>query len=366
MSRTSGAPRQNLMSRLFRDVDSGPRCPHGSVVCIGAFDGLHLGHRALVRHTVSRARTLGLPAVALSFEPLPREFFAPAAPPPRLLLPRAKAEGLLALQADQVGLLRFNKRLSGLSAEEFVERVLIRRLAAREVWVGPQFRFGKARGGDIELLRRLGEAAALDGHGFSADEIDPVHLDGERVSSTRIRETLLAGDFAAAARLLGRPYAIGGHVVHGRQLGRTLGFPTANLRFGGKTPALSGIYATWVHGIGEHPRPSVSSLGTRPTVAGVEPLLEAHLFDFDGDLYGRRIEVEFVAHLRAELKFPDLDSLTRQMHLDAAQAREWLRLDAQRRPDYAQIQAVSQPDPTDPRRAPTSPAMAADAAEKTA
>ncbi|MGO1071561.1 bifunctional riboflavin kinase/FAD synthetase [Lysobacter sp. CA199] len=344
------------MSRLFRDVDSGPRCPHGSVVCIGAFDGLHLGHRALVRHTVSRARALDVPAVALSFEPLPREFFAPGAPPPRLLLPRAKAEGLLALDADQVGLLRFNRRLSSLSAEEFVERVLVQRLAAREVWVGPEFRFGKARGGDIALLRRMGEAAD-----FSAHEIEPVHLDGERVSSTRIRETILAGDFAAAAALLGRPYAIGGHVVHGRQLGRTLGFPTANLRFGGKTPALSGIYATWVHGVGERPWPSVSSLGTRPTVAGVEPLLEAHLFDFDGDLYGRRIEVEFVAHLRAELKFPDLASLTQQMHRDAAQARELLRLDAQRRPHYD-----SPVSPSDIRRASTSPAQAASAAEKTA
>ncbi|ATE71415.1 bifunctional riboflavin kinase/FAD synthetase [Lysobacter capsici] len=326
------------MSRLFRDVEGGPRCPHGSVVCIGAFDGLHLGHRALVRHTVARARALDLPAVALSFEPLPREFFAPQAPPPRLLLPRAKAEGLLALDADQVGLLRFNGRLSGLSAEDFVQRVLVERLAAREVWVGPEFRFGKARGGDIALLRRLGEQA-----GFSAHEIEPVHLDGQRVSSTRIREALLAGDFASAGRLLGRRYAIGGHVVHGKQLGRTLGFPTANLRFGGKTPALSGIYATWVHGIGEQPRASVSSLGTRPTVAGVEPLLEAHLFDFDGDLYGRRIEVEFVAHLRAELKFPDLDSLTVQMHRDAEQARELLQLD--------------------PRRPTASPALGADATQ---
>lgn len=318
------------MSRLFRDVEGGPRCPHGSVVCIGAFDGLHLGHRALVRHTVSRAHALGVEAVALSFEPLPREFFAPAAPPPRLLLPRAKAEGLLALQADQVGLLRFNGRLSALSAEEFVRRVLVQRLSAREVWVGPEFRFGKARGGDIALLRRLGEEGAAQGRGFTAHEIEPVLLDGERVSSTRIREALLAGDFTAAARWLGRRYAIGGHVVRGQQLGRTLGFPTANLRFGGKTPALSGIYATWVHGVGDRPWPSVSSLGTRPTVAGVEPLLEAHLFDFDGDLYGRRIEVEFVAHLRPELKFPDLPALTEQMHRDAEQARGLLRLDSQR------------------------------------
>lgn len=304
------------MSRLFRDVEGGPRCPHGSVVCIGAFDGLHLGHQALVRRAVERARDLGVPAVALSFEPLPREFFAQGEPPPRLLLPRAKVEGLLELGVDQAGLLRFDRRLSGLPAEEFARIVLGERLSAREVWVGPDFRFGKARMGDIALLRKVGTDL-----GFVANEIAPVELDGERVSSTRIRNALQAGDFAAAARLLGRAYAIAGHVVRGRQLGRELGFPTANLRFGGKTPALSGIYATWVHGVGSAPRASVSSLGTRPTVAGIEPLLEAHLFDFADDIYGCRIEVEFVAKLRDEVKFPDLSSLTAQMHRDAEQAR---------------------------------------------
>ncbi|WP_342315177.1 bifunctional riboflavin kinase/FAD synthetase [Lysobacter sp. FW306-1B-D06B] len=316
------------MSRLFRDVEGGPRCPHGSVVCIGAFDGLHLGHQALVRHARDRARALGVPCVVLSFEPLPREFFAPNDPPPRLMLPRAKAERLLSTSAgamgvDQLGLLRFDRRLSSLTAEEFVRAVLVHRLSAREVWVGPEFRFGKARAGDIALLRAMGQE-----HGFVAGEIEPVLLDGERVSATRIREALRAGDFATAARFLGRPYAIGGHVVPGKQLGRTLGFPTANLRFGGRTPALSGIYATWVHGVGEHPHASVSSLGTRPTVDGVEPLLEAHLFDFDGDLYGRRIEVEFVAKLRDELKFSDLPSLTAQMHRDAVQARAILGVPA--------------------------------------
>ncbi|HEV8695439.1 MAG TPA: bifunctional riboflavin kinase/FAD synthetase [Lysobacter sp.] len=312
------------MSRLFRDVEGGPRCPHGSVVCIGAFDGLHLGHQALVRRTVARARELSLPAVALSFEPLPREFFAPANPPPRLLLPRAKIEGLLELGVDQAGLLRFDGKLSGLTAEEFTHTVLHQRLSAREVWVGPEFRFGKGRAGDIALLRNVGKEL-----GFVADEIAPVQLDGERVSSTRIRAALQAGDFGMAAHLLGRPYAIGGRVAHGGKLGRTLGFPTANIRFDGKMPALSGIYATWVHGLGR-PHASVSSLGTRPTVAGVEPLLEAHLFDFAGDLYGRRIQVEFVAKLRDELKFPDLSSLTEQMHRDADQARAILSQDQQR------------------------------------
>ena len=161
-------------------------------------------------------------------------------------------------------MLRFNAAMTQMRAEEFVRTVLVDRLAALEVWVGPGFRFGHARGGDLELLQTMG--AAL---GFSAQAIEPVLEDGERVSSTRIRRALQVGDFAQATRLLGRPYAIGGHVVRGRQLGRTLGFPTANLRFRGKTPALRGIYATWVHGVADAPWPSVSSFGTRPTVDAV-------------------------------------------------------------------------------------------------
>lgn len=313
------------MSFVFRDVDGGPLCPQGSVVCIGAFDGLHLGHRALLGHAVARARELGVPAVALSFEPLPREYFArltghPA--PPRLMLARDRVEGMRALGIDHVGLLRFNGACASLPAQTFVERMLLGRLHAREVWVGPDCRFGKGRGGDLALLQQIGAD-----RGFSAGTIAPVQLDGERVSSTRIRTALQAGDFITAARLLGAPYRIGGTVVHGQQLGRTLGFPTANLRFAGKQPALRGIYATWVHGVGDTPWPSVSSFGTRPTVDGVEPLLEAHLFDFSGDLYGRRIEVEFVARLRDEEKFPDLASLTAQMQRDAEQARAILAAD---------------------------------------
>ncbi len=304
------------MKPLFRDADGRAPSPQGSVACIGAFDGLHLGHRALVGRAVARARALGLPAVALSFEPLPREFFARDAKPPRLMLPRAKLEGLYALGCDVIGLLRFNARLAAMPAEDFVRKVLVERLHAREVWVGPEFRFGKGRAGDIALLQAMG--AEL---GFTAHEIEPVQLAGERVSSTRIRTALGNGDFDTAARLLGRPYAIGGHVVRGQQLGRTLGYPTANLRYGGKTPALRGIYATWVHGVADRPWPSVSSFGTRPTVFGVDPLLEAHLFDFDGDLYGRRIEVEFVARLRDEEKFPDLPTMVAQIKRDDEQAR---------------------------------------------
>lgn len=364
------------MSLLFRDVEGDCLCPHGSVVCIGAFDGLHLGHRALVGRAVAHARELGVEAVALSFEPLPREFFAsarqpPQLPPSRLSLPRAKFEGLRALGVDRIGLLRFDARMAALSARDFIEHVLVRRLHAREVWVGPEFRFGHGRAGDLALLREMGEQ-----HGFAANEITPMLIDGERVSSSAIRALLAVGDLDAAAHLLGRPYAIAGKVLRGQQLGRTLGYPTANLRLGGKTPALGGIFATLVHGLGdafarcveahrarsrapeaggegpgclarpwtaEHSNgqrgiaergagwPSVSSLGTRPTVHGTERLLEAHLFDFDGDLYGRRIEVEFVAKLRDELRFDDLDALTVQMHRDATQARAMLGMQEQRR-----------------------------------
>lgn len=307
------------MTRLFRDVEGEVLCPRGSVVCIGAFDGLHLGHQALVGRALERARDCGLEPVALSFEPLPREFFSGEKKPPRLLLPRAKFEGLRDLGMDRVGLLRFGPRLATMAANEFVERVLMQRLGAREVWVGPEFRFGRSRGGDLALLQSMGAT-----RGFSAHAIDAVMAGDERVSSSRIRAALVGGDLATAAALLGRAYAISGRVVRGRQLGRKLGYPTANLRLAGKTPALSGIYASWVHGIGAQRRASVSSLGTRPTVLGIVPLLEAHLFDFDDDLYGRRIEVEFVAKLRDEEKFADLGALVAQMHRDAAQARKIL------------------------------------------
>ena len=219
----------------------------------------------------------------------------------------------------RLGLLRFDATFAAMSAEAFVRRLLCERLRVREVWVGPDFRFGSKRGGDLATLHRLGPSCR-----FGAGEIASVLLDGERVSSTRIRAALAAGDLPLAARMLGRPFAIEGHVLHGSRLGRKLGFPTANLRFDRKQPALSGIFAARVHGVGPQPWPAVASFGTRPTVDGQEPLLEAHLFDFDGDLYGRRIGVEFVAKLREEERFDDLPALVAQMKQDAAQARSVL------------------------------------------
>jgi riboflavin kinase/FMN adenylyltransferase len=307
------------MSRLFRDVDRAMHASQGSAVCIGAFDGLHLGHQALVRRAVEDARARGLRAVAVTFDPLPRQFFARGAVPPRLMSTRARVEGLFALGIDEVALLRFDARLSGQEAGDFISRALVDSLAARAVWVGPDFRFGRARGGDFELLRR--EGARL---GFDACTIDPVAAAGDRVSSTRIRGALATGDFPLAAKLLGRPYIIEGRVVRGRQLGRSLGYPTANLRLPGAAAPLSGIFATRVHGLSPTPLDSVSSLGTRPTVGGIEPLLETHIFDFDADIYTRRIGIEFVAKLRDELKFDGLPALVAQMDRDAERARSLL------------------------------------------
>lgn len=316
------------MNFLFRDAEGEALCPQGSVVCIGAFDGLHLGHQALLRHARARAQALGLPMVALSFEPLPREFFAKGTPPGRLMLPRDKLQGFARADVDGVGLLRFDAQMAAMPAETFIAQVLHARLAAREVWVGPEFHFGHQRRGDLPLMQAEGEK-----YGFSAHAIAPVMYQGERVSSSRIRAALAAGDFALARQCLGRSYSISGRVLHGRKLGRELGFPTANLRFA-RRPPMQGVYAVQVLGIGSQPLPAVASLGTRPTVAGEAPLLEAHIFDFSGDLYGQLLEVEFVAKLRDEEKFASLDALAAQMRQDAALARSLLA--ARRSPDVVE------------------------------
>lgn len=307
------------MTRLFRDF-SGPRISlRGSVVCIGAFDGLHLGHRYLLAEARQKAIACNLDFSIISFEPLPREFFGKANPPPRLIRARQKFRALRDAGADVVGLLRFNQALADTSAEHFISELLVNRLQARSVLVGPDFFFGKGRHGNLDVLQRLG----MD-HGFVAQVVQPQVHQGERISSSLIRADLQDGRLQEASQKLGRPYAIEGRVVRGKQLGRTLGYPTANIRLQGRKPALMGIYATWIHGIGSGPIAGVSSLGTRPTVNGREPLLEAHLFDFDGDLYGRHLRVEFVRKLRDEEKFDDLDALVRQMDSDATRAREVL------------------------------------------
>jgi len=307
------------MNRLYRDVAGPSLAPRGSVVCIGAFDGVHLGHRAVLARVRERAQALGLLSIAVSFEPLPREFFAHARKVPRLSSAREKIARFAAACVDRVLLLRFNAALAAMSAQDFVERVLVTRLNAKEVWVGEGFRFGHARGGDLKLLQQMGDRL-----GFSAHALEPVVLEGERISSSAIRDALAGGSFGVAARWLGRPFAIDGHVARGQQLGRKLGYPTANLHLGRRTSPVEGIFAVRVAGVHAQPMPGVASLGIRPTVNGREPLLEAHLFDFDGDLYGKRIEVEFVEKLRDEEKFPDLDAMVKQIDRDASAARKIL------------------------------------------
>jgi len=255
----------------------------------------------------------------ISFEPLPRAYFS-GEPLPRLSSLREKLCGLRDAGIQLLLLLRFRAALADMGAEEFVRKIIVQRMNAREVWVGADFRFGHRRAGDVALLQMLG--ARL---GFEAHVLEPIQgAEGERVSATRIRGLLAAGDFAHAARLLGRPFSIGGRIVHGNRMGRRLGYPTANIRLRGRVPPVRGIFAVRAHGPGARPWPGVASLGVRPMFDGREPLLETHLFEFDGDLYGRRIEVEFVAKLRDEGKFADLDALKTQMDRDAAQAREVL------------------------------------------
>lgn len=312
------------MLRIFRDTEGSCLAPDGSVLAIGAFDGLHCGHAALLARVRERAGVLGLIAAAVSFEPLPRAYFSPA-PLRRLSSLHEKLCGFSEAGIERLLLLRFNAQLVAMSAEDFVREVLVARMGAREIWVGADFRFGHNRAGDVELLR------SMQGHGdFQVRVLDAISsADGERVSASRVRGALAAGDFEHASRLLGRPFTIGGWVVRGRRMGHELGYPTANIRLGKRISPISGIFAVRVHGVAARPLPGVASLGVRPTLTGNgEPLLEVHMFDFDGDLYGRRIDVEFVAKLRDEEKFNDLDALRAQMDRDAARARDTLDVES--------------------------------------
>jgi riboflavin kinase/FMN adenylyltransferase len=307
------------MNWLYRDAAGQCLAPRGSAVCIGAFDGVHRGHQAVLAQVRASAQAQGLTPVAVSFDPIPRVFFAREKGVPQLSSTREKIALLRQAGMERVLLLRFDAKLAAMHAEDFVEQVLVRRLGVRQAWVGEGFRFGNKRAGELALLQQIGKM-----HGLEAGEVAPFELDGERVSSTSIRALLGVGDFDAVARLLGRRFAIGGHVVRGAQLGRKLGYPTANLRLGSRTAPVGGVFAVRVAGIRAQPMPGVASLGTRPTVDGREVLLEAHLFDFDGDLYGKRIEVEFVQKLRDEEKFDSLDAMVKQIDLDAQAARKIL------------------------------------------
>ncbi len=293
--------------------------PHA--VTIGNFDGLHLGHQAMLARLQDVARARGLPSCVLSFEPHPREFFTPEQAPARLSSLREKAEYLRQTGIDRMHVFRFDRAFSSLSAEAFIEQVLGRTLQARYVLVGDDFRYGAKRAGDFALLEQTGRSL-----GFEAEFLPTVAVAGERSSSTAVRHALAGGDLEHAARLLGRPYSISGRVVHGDKLGRDIGFPTANIQLKHNRPPLMGIFAVEVCGLDGKMLPGVASLGKRPTVKSPDavPVLEVHLFDFSTEIYGRRVRVDFLHKLRDEEKYPDLDSLVAQIHRDVDNAKHFL------------------------------------------
>jgi riboflavin kinase / FMN adenylyltransferase len=283
---------------------------------IGNFDGVHRGHQAMLSRLTEAAEDLRLPAAVLTFDPHPREFFAPASAPARLSTLRSKLELFRAYGVATTFVARFGARLASLTAAQFVTDVLERQLETRWLLVGEDFRFGRGRMGDLAFLRSATRR-------FSVEAMGTVAVDGERASSTAVRAALSAGDLARAAALLGRNYAITGHVAHGDKLGRNLGFPTANIPLR-RVPALTGIFAVRVHGLRGEPRAGVASVGVRPTIrADGKPIAEAFLFDFNETIYGKRITVEFLHKLRDEARYPDLDTLTRQMSRDVMHAREY-------------------------------------------
>jgi riboflavin kinase/FMN adenylyltransferase len=299
----------------------------GAAITIGSFDGIHLGHGALIASTCGLAKQLGRPAMMLTFEPMPREYLAARAgqnqdPPARLTDFRERCQVLARSDLHYVCVLRFDEKLRSLTGEQFVS-LLTDRFQASAVVVGQDFRFGRGGAGSITLLRAAAEAGR-----FALELVPSVCIDDVRVSSSGVRAALAAGDFGRARDLLGRPYSMRGRVVRGEQLGRRLGYPTANIRMRRRKLPFTGIHAVRVRGVDPaSPHAAfagVSSLGVRPTVGGTVPLLEAHVFDFEGSLYGRELEVEFVAKIRDEEKFASLDALVQRMHLDAALARELL------------------------------------------
>ena len=291
----------------------------GRAVAIGNFDGLHLGHQAILADLRARGRESRLPTAVLCFEPQPKEFFAPGSAPARLMRLRDKAEGIGLTGIDELRVLRFDAGLAGLEADTFIERVLIGALRARQVVIGQGFRFRRGRGGDVAALSRAGDA-----RGFVVTALPALQVGGSPVSSTRVREAIAAGRLDEARELLGRDYRISGRVIAGQELGRTLGFRTANIRLHRRVSPVAGIFAVRASGAGLDRHPGVASVGTRPTVGGKEWLLEVHLFDFDRELYRERLDVDFIARLRDEVRFPDLASMTAQMHEDARLARKLL------------------------------------------
>ncbi len=291
----------------------------GSVVTIGSYDGLHPGHRKLLDQVMAEARARGMLSVVMSFEPTPKEFFSADAPPARLMRFREKFDALDEYGIDVFYCPRFSESMRSIAADAFIRRVLVHGLNARHIVIGDDFRFARRREGTVAELQRA--ATALR---YTIEQVPSVIVDGIRVSSTAIREALAAGEVAKATALLGRPYRMSGRIVRGRQVGRSLGYATANVDLRRRQSAVMGIYAVRVHGLSEGSVDGVASVGTRPTFDLTKPILEVHLFDFDRDIYGEYIHVDFIEHLRDEEKFESVDALVAQMKIDEDNARSAL------------------------------------------
>jgi len=304
--------------QLIRGLHNLRQLTHGCVATIGNFDGVHRGHQAIFQQVAEQGKRLGLPVVVIFFEPQPDEFFASGRAEPRITRLREKLALLAKLPLDFVFCLRFDRQLASMSPDEFVRQVLVEGIGVRYLVVGPDFRFGYQRKGDYQFLRDQGNQ-----HGFSVVAVERYDVGGERVSSTRVRRAITRGDFAEAAQLLGRRYTIAGQVATGGQIGRTIGFPTANIGVLDRAICLSGVYAVRVTGAGVSGHQAVANIGTRPTVDSQRKVLEVHLLDFNGDLYGQRLQIEFCYWLRDEQKFPSLDALKAQIVDDEKRARQW-------------------------------------------
>ena len=309
---------------FIRDLQSLQSFNQRSVVTIGSFDGVHLGHQAILNQVKAVAAELGLPSVVMTFEPQPQEFFSGERAPARLMRLREKVDALFEFGVDQVLCLQFNRELRNLTAAEFVRSVLVDGLGTRHLIVGDDFRFGCDRSGDFKMLSEMGET-----YDFAVQDTETLEVDGQRVSSTLVRQILEQGNFERASQLLGKPFTITGRVVYGQQLGRELGFPTANVQLNRYSAPLSGVYAVLVNIDGAIYQ-GAANVGLRPTVGDLlKPILEVHLLDFEADLYGRRIEVEFVTKIRDEEKFTSLDKLIESIQRDVKQIRAWFAGDSE-------------------------------------
>lgn len=309
-----------MPSKLIRALYNLKPSHQGGVITIGNFDGVHLGHQQLIAQTVQKAKSLGVPSIVVTFEPHAFEFFSgDKVTTPRLTRLREKFLAISECGVDNVLILPFNQELANQSASDFISQT-IGALKPVHVVVGDDFRFGKGREGDFNFLKNGGEA-----QGFTAEALPTVKIGGERVSSTRVRKALADADLLLAARLLGRPYCMMGRVRHGDKLGRELGFPTANIFLHRKLTPVLGVYTVLVHGISEKPWPGAANVGTRPTVDGTLTLLEVHLLDFNSDIYGCYVKVEFCEKLRNEERYENLDLLKAEMTNDVARALNYFK-----------------------------------------